>query len=152
MFFIGCSILCDCEGRSSSLVWTSRKTKSSPYTAEVAGSSPARPTKPFRRCPNQRENTSILLYTSLKMLDSLFKAVFTAQDGYAFNVTMASNSVISNFNFNESLKQIRFNITGPTGWAGYCNVTIPKRPSARRSMDSVAQWHRLGFSPLLLSP
>jgi len=86
------------------------------------------------------------------MLDSLFKAVFTAQDGYAFNVTMASNSVISNFNFNESLKQIRFNITGPTGWAGYCNVTIPKRPSARRSMDSVAQWHRLGFSPLLLSP
>lgn len=57
---------------------------------------------------------------------NLWPAVFTAQDGYAFNVTMTSNSTISNFDFNESLKQISFNVTGPTGKAGCCNVTIPQ--------------------------
>jgi len=56
----------------------------------------------------------------------MWPAVFTAQDGYAFNVTIASNSVISNFNFSEPLKQISFNVTGPPGIASYCNVTIPK--------------------------
>jgi len=57
---------------------------------------------------------------------NMWPAVFTAQDGYAFNVTMTSNSTISDFNFNESLKQISFNVTGPTGKTGYCNVTIPQ--------------------------
>jgi hypothetical protein len=57
---------------------------------------------------------------------NMWPAVFTAHDGYAFNVTMTSNSTISNFNFNESLKKISFNVTGPTGNVGYCNVTVPK--------------------------
>jgi hypothetical protein len=57
---------------------------------------------------------------------NMWPAVFTAQDGYAFDVTMTSNSTISDFNFNESLKQISFNVTGPTGKTGYCNVTIPQ--------------------------
>ncbi len=57
---------------------------------------------------------------------NMWPAVFTAHDGYAFNVTVTSNSTISNFDFNESLKQISFNVTGPTGKAGYCNVTVPK--------------------------
>ncbi|MDH5771166.1 MAG: hypothetical protein OEZ25_07770, partial [Candidatus Bathyarchaeota archaeon] len=57
---------------------------------------------------------------------NMWPAVFAAHDGYAFNVTMMSNSTVSNFNFNESLEQISFNVTGPTGKAGYCNITIPK--------------------------
>jgi len=57
---------------------------------------------------------------------NMWPAVFTVQDGYTFNVTMASNSTISDFNFDESLKQISFNVTGPEGKAAYCNVTIPK--------------------------
>jgi hypothetical protein len=57
---------------------------------------------------------------------NMWPAVFTVQDGYAFNVTMLSNSTISDFNFNESQKQISFNVTGPEGKAGYCNVTVPK--------------------------
>jgi len=56
---------------------------------------------------------------------NMWPAVFTAQDGYAFNVTMISNSTISDFNFNESQMYISFNVTGPAGKAGYCNVTIP---------------------------
>lgn len=54
----------------------------------------------------------------------MWPGVFTAQDGYAFNVTIASNTAISDFDFNESQKQISFNATGPAEWAGYCNVTI----------------------------
>ena len=57
---------------------------------------------------------------------NMWPAVFPAQDGYAFNVTMTSNSTISNFNFSEALKQISFNVTGPADKAGYCNVTIPQ--------------------------
>jgi len=57
---------------------------------------------------------------------NMWPAVFTVQDGYTFNVTMLSNSTISNFDFSESLKQISFNVTGPEGKAGYCNVTVPK--------------------------
>jgi len=57
---------------------------------------------------------------------NIWQAVFTVQDGYAFNITMTSNSTISNFNFSEPSMQISFNVTGPTGKAAYCNVTIPK--------------------------
>ena len=70
-------------------------------------------------------------YYNMSMLSrmtatNMWPAVFTAQDGYAFDVTMTSNSTISNFNFSEALKQISFNVTGPTDKAGYCNVTIPQ--------------------------
>jgi hypothetical protein len=57
---------------------------------------------------------------------NMWPAVFTVQDGYTFNVTMLSNSTISDFNFDESVKQLSFNVTGPAGKAGYCNITIPK--------------------------
>ena len=70
-------------------------------------------------------------YYNMSMLSrmtatNMWPAVFTAQDGYTFNVTILSNSTISNFNFSESLKQISFNVTGLTGKTGYCNVTIPQ--------------------------
>ena len=54
----------------------------------------------------------------------MWPSVFTAQDGYTLNVTITSNTAISDFDFNESQKQISFNATGPADWAGYCNVTI----------------------------
>jgi len=70
-------------------------------------------------------------YYNMSMLSkmtatNMWPAVFTPHDGYAFNVTMTSNSTISNFNFSEALKQISFNVTGPADKAGYCNVTIPQ--------------------------
>ena len=59
-------------------------------------------------------------------LTKMWPAVFTVEDGYSFEVAMISNSTISNFDFNETLKQISFNVTGPPYSKGYCNVTIPK--------------------------
>ena len=56
---------------------------------------------------------------------NMWPAVFTVGDGYAFNVTVATNSSISDFSFNESQMQISFYVTGPAGKPGYCNVTFP---------------------------
>lgn len=41
-------------------------------------------------------------------------------------VTVISISTITNFNFCQPLKQIRFNVTSADGSTGFCNVTIPK--------------------------
>jgi len=43
-----------------------------------------------------------------------------------FNVTMLSNSTIGGFDFNQAQAFIAFNVTGPAGAKGFCNVTIPK--------------------------
>ena len=47
--------------------------------------------------------------------------------GETYPVTTLCNSTVASFNFNDTLKQISFNITGPTGTVGFCNVTIPKK-------------------------
>jgi hypothetical protein len=47
-------------------------------------------------------------------------------DGFDFRVITESNSTISNFNFIQAEKKIIFNVTGPSGTIGFCNVTIPK--------------------------
>jgi len=40
-------------------------------------------------------------------------------------VSTISNSTISDFNFNQSLKQIGFNMTGTSGTMGFCNIEVP---------------------------
>jgi len=40
-------------------------------------------------------------------------------------VKTCSNSSVSDLVFNQSLKRIRFNVDGPSGTTGLCNVTIP---------------------------
>jgi len=43
-----------------------------------------------------------------------------------YQVTTFSHSTIASFNFSHLDKQISFNVTGPPGTSGFCNVTIPK--------------------------
>jgi len=47
-------------------------------------------------------------------------------DGTVFHVTTESNSTISNFQFTKEDKKLLFNVTGPTGKRGYCNISIPE--------------------------
>jgi hypothetical protein len=56
---------------------------------------------------------------------------------YVFNLTIESSSTISDLAFNQSAKDIRFNIAGQTGTLGFCNVTIPKQLLSCNSSD---QW------------
>jgi len=41
-------------------------------------------------------------------------------------ITIQSNCTIASFNFNQSLRQISFRITGPSGKTFFCNVSVPK--------------------------
>ena len=43
-----------------------------------------------------------------------------------YPVMIVSNSTVTNFNFSQPDKQISFNVAGPDGTIGFCNVTIPK--------------------------
>jgi parallel beta-helix repeat protein len=43
-----------------------------------------------------------------------------------YEVVIKCNYTVASFTYNQSLKQISFYITGPSGWSGYCNVTIPR--------------------------
>jgi len=47
-------------------------------------------------------------------------------DGTVFHVTTESNSTISNFMFIQEEKKLLFNVTGPTGKTGYCDISIPE--------------------------
>ena len=46
--------------------------------------------------------------------------------GTTYQVTTQSNSTIATLDFNISTRQINFNVTGPVGKTGYCDITIPK--------------------------
>ena len=46
--------------------------------------------------------------------------------GVTYQVTTQNNNTVASFSFSLSTKQISFNITGPIGNVGYCNITIPK--------------------------
>ena len=41
------------------------------------------------------------------------------------NITISSNSTLSDFTFNKAQKQISFKLSGEAGTLGYCNVSIP---------------------------
>jgi len=44
-----------------------------------------------------------------------------------YSITVFSNSAIEGFTFNHSLGHLTFNVTGPIGIIGFCNVTVPKQ-------------------------
>lgn len=62
-------------------------------------------------------------------------------------VTVICNYTVASFAFNQTLRQISFYITGPSGWNGYCNVTIPRE--LLRPQNASEKWMvMLGSNPL----
>ena len=55
----------------------------------------------------------------------VFQAV---ADSQTFDITVVTNSTIptQTFNFSQREKKISFNVTGPSGTTGFCNITIPR--------------------------
>jgi PKD repeat protein len=47
-------------------------------------------------------------------------------NGLNYTIIVESNSALTNFNFNQSLRQISFIVSGSPGTVGYCNISIPK--------------------------
>jgi len=63
----------------------------------------------------------------LNFLRWLQLRVFTVTlGGEIYCVTTFSNSIVSSFNYNQSLSEISFNVTGPSGTIGSCSLTISK--------------------------
>lgn len=58
--------------------------------------------------------------------------------GLNYTIIAVSNSTVTNFNFNYSLKQSSFNVTGLPSTMGYCNISIPK---TFMWCDSPSQWN-----------
>lgn len=56
---------------------------------------------------------------------SLTRVFSVELDEEIYHVTVQSNSTVASFNFNYSLRQISFNVTGPSGSTGFCRVTVP---------------------------
>ena len=66
--------------------------------------------------------------TMSSLKDLLFKIAYQGvidHLGKTYYVPIFTNSTVSNFNFNPSVKRISFNVTGTTG-TGFCNITIPR--------------------------
>lgn len=53
----------------------------------------------------------------------IFNILLKEETHYA---TTLSNSTIASFNYNFSLEEVSFNVTGPSGANGFCNVTVPE--------------------------
>lgn len=58
--------------------------------------------------------------------------------GLNYTIIAVSNSTVTNFNFNYSLKQISFNVSGSPATMGYVNISIPK---TFMWCDSPSQWN-----------
>jgi parallel beta-helix repeat protein len=62
----------------------------------------------------------------------------------SYNVSIISNSTVSDFSFNPESALVRFGVEGETGTAGFCRVTIPKD-----FLDAEDEWTvRVDGSPL----
>ena len=48
-------------------------------------------------------------------------------NGYSFLCRVLSNSSVSEFTFSQPERKISLNVTGETGTAGICNITIPQQ-------------------------
>jgi len=46
-------------------------------------------------------------------------------DEVEYQVTIISNSTVTDFNFSQPESQISFNVTSPSEMSGFCNITIP---------------------------
>lgn len=57
---------------------------------------------------------------------NVFRRYMVIWNEQIHNVTTHCNSTLASFKFNQSEKQISFNVTGPSGTFVFCNVTIPK--------------------------
>lgn len=83
-------------------------------------------------------NASHLSMFGITCLRERWKYNFTLNvDTRMFNISIETNSTISNMVFNQTNKSISFDVAGASGAVGFCNVTIP---SELMSCDNRDQW------------
>ena len=73
---------------------------------------------------NNFSNTAAKTITVYSERIYTFNISFQGSD---YTIIIVSNSTITNFNFNSSLKQVSFNVRGLRATTGYCNISIPRK-------------------------
>jgi len=78
-------------------------------------------------CQNETCRLYISALTSLSILPRTHVGEVVVR-GEGFVVNVVSNSNISGFTYNENefVSEISFEVTGPSGLRGFCNVSVPK--------------------------
>ncbi len=83
----------------------------------------------------EQQPTALGVYSLLKPESDIWLRWLARVRTYTFDVSWqnknytiiaVSNSTVTNLNFNYSLKQVSFNVTGLPATIGYCNISIPK--------------------------
>jgi len=69
---------------------------------------------------------SIKTGTVLQPTQHLLNVFYVIIEDVNYPVTVYSNSTVSKFSFRPSVYQISFEVSGETGFTGYCNASIPK--------------------------
>ena len=64
-------------------------------------------------------------------LIGIFSDFMAIYENEAHHIFTISNSTISQFQFNETLKMIKFNVTGTSNTAGFCRIMIPEKLTHR---------------------
>ncbi len=57
---------------------------------------------------------------------TLIRTFYVDVNGMVYPVRINCSSTVASFNFDASLRQMSFNVTGPPSSLGFCSVTIPK--------------------------
>ena len=66
---------------------------------------------------------TITLFTDGTFVEELFFNASVGEVDYVIGT--CSNSTVSGFSFNQTLKQLRFGVDGTSGTTGFCNITVP---------------------------
>lgn len=108
------------------------------FTVTVTGESSSNQTvllsaPPDVPAPDQTSLDSTTMTWNNMSLSSLqdltFLTAFNQQVSYqggTYNVPILTNSTVTNFAFDPNALQVAFNVGGPTGSTGFCNVTVPR--------------------------
>jgi len=128
---------------SSGLEYVENCYKSVEYEGEIYAGFAYTPSHQY---PTPRE-TAEGIWAVLDPESDIWTRWFVPHALYTFNVpwddlnytmVLVGNSTVTNFNFNYSLKQISFNVTGLPTTTGYCNISIPK---TFMWSDNASQWN-----------
>ena len=85
-------------------------------------------------------NTSYDNYPLISPWGSIQRSFAVSRENQTYEITTLSNSSITSFNYNETLSQISFNVTGPSDTVGFTNMTVLKElgDTFEVSVDGVA--------------
>jgi len=125
----------DINNNSGTLMYSESQNSPGNYTTGVGGNGTLFTitfnVKGTGQC-NIHLHDTLVLYVTSNLANVAEDGYFNNQQitypdgGVNYNITITSNSTAHDLGFNLTTKNLTLNVTGPTGTAGYVNITVPK--------------------------